>query len=147
METRALLLRENDRVKDNLTRICEDLTDEQVNYEHEAVDERGIGNVVSHLYGSLANRTAIVTGAGPAVTPDAPRTRGELIAFIDRTHDTIAQRLAKVTEEQLAATVTIRDRESTGIEAMMNSFSHAYRHVGNVLDARHLGGFETHVLG
>lgn len=147
METRALLLRENDRVKDNLTRICEDLTDEQVNYGHEAVDERGIGNVVSHLYGSLASRTSIVAGAGPASTPDAPRTRAELIAFIGQTHDTIAQWLAKITDEQLAATVTIRERESTGIEAMMNSFSHAYRHVGNVLDARHLGGFETHVLG
>ena len=147
MEISALLLRENDRVQDNLTRICEDLTDEQVNYGHEAVDDRGIGNVVSHLYGSLANRTSVVIGAGPAPASEVPHTRAELMAFINRTHDDLAEKISTITEEQLGATVTIRDREMTGIEAMMNSFSHAFRHVGNVLDARHLGGFETHVLG
>ena len=37
--------------------------------------------------------------------------------------------------------------ELPGAMAMLDGFAHAFRHVGNVLDARHLGGFETHALG
>jgi hypothetical protein len=147
VDIRALLLNENDRVKDYLTRVCEDLTDEQVNYAHEAVDDRGIGNIVAHAYGALANRAALVTGSGPAPSFETPRSRAEILALIEHAHTAVGERLARVTDEQLEGLVTVRDRQMTGVDGLLNSLAHVHRHVGAVLDTRHLGGFETHVLG
>ena len=41
MEAQALLQISNDLMQSQLTRVCSDLTDEQVCYGHEAVDEWG----------------------------------------------------------------------------------------------------------
>jgi hypothetical protein len=148
LDIKVLLQRENDRVQDYIVRSCSDLTDEQVTYEHDAVDERGIGNIVSHLYGSVLSRSSLVTGHGAIPQPtDPPRTLRDLLSYVDDTHKRVATLLDEVTEEQLGATVTVGTREMTGIEALMQGYSHAARHVGNILDARHLGGFETHALG
>ena len=57
MEAQELLLTNNNIVQNQLTRICSDLTDEQVRFAHEAVDVRGISNVVVHLYWSVMNRS------------------------------------------------------------------------------------------
>lgn len=149
MEIQALLQRENDRIKDYIVRSCNDLTDEQVRYGHEAIDERGIAGVVVHLYGSLAHRTALVAeGEIPADPAGLPRTIAELLAYADATHRHTADLIAKITEQRLASKVVLPPaREMSGIEAMMQGFMHSARHVGNILDLRHLGGFETHALG
>ena len=59
MDVKTLILGENNRIKGWLELVCSDLTDEQVVYEHDAVDERGIGNIVSHLYSGLGNRARL----------------------------------------------------------------------------------------
>jgi len=79
--------------------------------------------------------------------PDAPQTVADLVAFIDQTHATADGLIAKITPDQLTATVKLPYGEFPGATAMLDGFGHAFRHVGNVLDARHLGGFETHALG
>jgi hypothetical protein len=149
VDAKALFLANNDLVQNQLQRICSDLTDEQVVFEHDAVDERGIGNIVSHLYGNIVYRTTIITGGQPDPNPiEPPRTAVDLMAFIDRTHDRASELIAQISEEALGRTVTLRPgREVSGSAAMIEGFAHAFRHVGNILDARHLGGFETHALG
>ena len=149
MEIQTLLQRENDRLKDYIVRSCNDLTDEQMRYGHEAVDERGIAGVVVHLYGSIARRAAAVVQAEPPQEPsDLPRTTADLLAYVDATHRHTAELITRITNERLESTVVLRPgREMAGIEAMMQGFSHSGRHIGNILDIRHLGGFETHALG
>lgn len=144
-----MLQRENDRIQDYIVRSCSDLTDDQVRYAHEAVDDRGIAHLVVHLYGSFANRAATVVGKPPIELPsDPPRTITALLEWVDRTHRQAASLISEITDQQLEATVTLPpSRQMTGLEAMMQGVTHAARHVGNILDARHLGGFETHALG
>jgi hypothetical protein len=77
-----------------------------------------------------------------------PETAKDLMAAIDAAHRIATERIAAITPEQLAAMVSTRSsRQLSGADAMVESFAHAFRHVGSILDARHLGGFETHALG
>ena len=149
MDIKALLQRENDRVKDYIVRSCQDLTDEQVRFGHEAVDERGITGVVVHLYNSLERRAATVAEREAPGEPDPlPQTIADLLAFADATHRRTATLIDQISEQRLESKVVLPpSREMTGIEAMMQGFTHSARHVGNILDLRHLGGFETHALG
>src|SRR4051794_18936542 len=149
VDAKALFLANNDLVQNQLQRICSDLTDEQVVFEHDAVDERGIGNIVSHLYGSIVSRSTLITGGQPdPALVQPPRTTADLLAFIDQSHDRANLMIGKMTDAQLDTVVTLRPgREMAGSAAMVEGFAHAFRHVGNILDARHLGGFETHALG
>lgn len=142
----SLLQRENDRVQDYIVRSCQDLTDEQVSYSNDNVDERWIGNIVSHLYGNVANQVSRVMG-GETQQYEAPRTTADLLKFAESIHQKVADGLTRLSEDKLEATFDQRGREVTGLELIMNGYSHAFRHVGNILDARHLGGFETHALG
>lgn len=150
VDIKEILLAENERLKSQFTSICSDLTNEQVVFDHEAIDERGIGNVVLHAYGSILNRARTVNGLTIVPESDLPRTTDALMAFIDGTHQQVQAQFADLNEERLQTVVeygTRRKWESPGIELLMAGFAHAYRHVGSVLDARHLGGFETHALG
>jgi hypothetical protein len=149
LDVKSILLRENDRVQDYFTRACSDLTDEQVNFEHDAIDERGINGLVVHAYHTVESRTRTVTGqGGQEPMPERPATLAGLLAFVNEAHDRTAKLIERITDAQLEATVTLsQNRQMTGLEAMMQGYMHAARHVGNLLDARHLGGFETHALG
>jgi hypothetical protein len=149
MNVKSILQRENDRIQDYFVRACSDLTDEQVNYEHDAIDERGINGLVTHAYHTLESRARVVAGQPPLEgSPERPTTIAGLLVFVDEAHQRTAKVIDGITEQQLEATVTIPPaRQMTGIEAMMQGYMHAARHVGNLLDARHLGGFETHALG
>jgi hypothetical protein len=148
MDARDLFLANNDLVRIQLRRICSDLTDEQVVYEHDAVDERGIGNIVAHLYGSVLNRTSAILGVEPDPAREIPRTSADLMEFIEFAYKEANARIGGISTEQLEATIMLRSgREMTGGNAMVEGFAHAFRHIGNILDARHLGGFETHALG
>lgn len=147
MDIKTLILGENNRVRGQLLLICSDLTDDQVVYEHDAVDERGIGNIVSHLYGGLTNRARQIMGEERLDPSQPPRTSGELLAFIDDAHARAASHIERLTPEQLNAEMDFRNQRMPGASVMMDSFAHAFRHIGNILDARHLGGFETHALG
>ncbi len=146
MDVVSILQRENDRVQDYVVRSCQDLTDEQVAYTNDSVDERWIGNIVSHLYGHVANQVARVSGGEPQEY-EAPKTIAALLALAELVHARTAEGLAKISEAQLEATYDRRGQQTAGLELIMNGYSHAFRHVGNILDARHLGGFETHALG
>jgi hypothetical protein len=147
MEAQALLQISNDLMQGQLTRVCSDLTDEQVRYGHEAVDERGIGNIVTHLYWSVVNRSRAVAGLERAQPPDPPQTAAALLAFIDDAHRQATESIGKITDQQLLAVIKLPYAEFPGCVAMADGFSHAFRHIGCVLDTRHLGGFETHALG
>ena len=147
MDSKELMLTNNNIVHSQLVSICSDLTDEQVRYAHEAVDERGLSNVVVHLYWGIVNRARAVTGLEREQPPELPQTRAELVAFIDSAHQKAAQHIGQLTEDQLTGVVKLPYAEFPGATAMLDTFAHAFRHVGNVLDARHLGGFETHALG
>jgi uncharacterized damage-inducible protein DinB len=147
MDVKMLILGENDRVRSQLLLICSDLADEQVVYEHDAVDERGIGNIVSHIYSGLGNRARQVNGEPRQDPPEPPRTNRELLAFIDGAHARTASLIERVTPAQLDAQIEFRNQQIAGASIMMDAFAHAFRHVGNILDARHLGGFETRALG
>jgi uncharacterized damage-inducible protein DinB len=149
MDITPILQRENDRIKDYLVRACSDLTDEQVNYDHEAIDERGINGMVVHMWDALETRARAVAGLeAQNLNHERPATLKELLAFVDEAHRRTAEVIAGITEEQLQRTVPIPPgRQMSGIEAMMQGYAHCCRHVGNLLDARHLGGFETHALG
>lgn len=127
-------------------RSCQDLTDEQVSYSNDNVDERWIGNIVSHLYGYVANQVARVNER-ESQEYEVPKTTAVLLSFAEQAHREVADGLSRLFEAQLAATFDQRGREVTGLELIMNSYAHAFRHVGNILDARHLGGFATHALG
>ncbi len=147
MEPKELFHTSNNIMKRQLESICGDLTDEQVRYTHEAVDDRGLSNVVVHLYWSIGNRSRALVGLDREAPPDPPQTTAELLAFIDTAHKRAAQYIDQITEDHLRAVVTLPYAEMPGATAMLDGFAHAFRHVGNVLDARHLGGFETHALG
>lgn len=147
MDVKTLILGENNRVRGQLLLICSDLTDEQVVYEHDAVDERGIGNIASHIYGGLTNRARLVLGESRLDPPDPPRTNAALVAFIEEAHGRVATLIESMSSQRLDGDVDLRNQPTPGATAMMDSFSHAFRHIGNILDARHLGGFETHALG
>ena len=147
MDVKTLILGENDRVRRQLQLICSDLTDDQVVYEHDAVDERGIGNIVSHIYGGLGNRARQVLGEERAEPAQPPRTNAELLAFIDEAHSRTAALIQRITDEQLDSLIDFRGQQTPGASVLMDSVAHAFRHIGNILDARHLGGFETHALG
>jgi hypothetical protein len=149
MDAKAVLIRENDRVRRQLQLICSDLKDEQITFGHEAVDERGIGNVVQHLYGGMVRRVDLILGNTPPPSNTEPPTTAEsLMAYIEEAHRQLAERMAKITDEHLEANVkNLANREMTGITSITEGYAHAYRHIGNILDLRHLGGFETHALG
>lgn len=147
MEAQALLQISNDLMQRQLNSVCSDLTDEQVRYGHEAVDERGIGNIVSHLYWSVVNRSRAVAGLERAQPPEPPQTAAALLAFIEDAHRQATESIGKITDAQLLAVVKLPYAEFPGCGAMADGFAHAFRHIGCVLDTRHLGGFETHALG
>jgi hypothetical protein len=147
MDVKTLILGENDRVRRQLQLICFDLTDDQVVYEHDAVDERGIGNIVSHIYSGLGNRARQLLGEERADPPEPPRSSAELLAFIDDAAGRTAGLIQRITSQQLDSELDFRGQQTAGASVMMDAFAHAFRHIGNILDARHLGGFETHALG
>src|SRR5437773_6460009 len=118
MEAQALLQISNDLMQSQLTRICSDLTDEQVGYGHEAVDERGIGNIVSHLYWSVVNRSRAVAGMERAQPPEPPKTAAALLAFIEDAHRQATENIGKISDEQLLAVVKLPFGEFPGCVAM-----------------------------
>lgn len=147
MELRALLIRENDRVQDWVVRACQDLTNEQVCYSNDVVDERWIGNVVLHVYDSIDGKTVqVATGQRPPDAENPPKTVADLLSYVNATHDRVAAGLAALSDAQIEGSVKVRERDVSAIEILMQGYSHAYRHIGNILDIRHLGGFETHAL-
>src|SRR5579871_6646893 len=120
MEMQPILQRENDRIKDYLVRACSDLTDQQVTYEHEAIDERGINGLVVHLYANLESRACIVAGR-PTTDhgSERPTTLAALLAYVDGAHQRTAEAITGITEEHLQRQVTIPPaRQMSGIEAM-----------------------------
>jgi uncharacterized damage-inducible protein DinB len=150
MDILSVLLAENDRIHSQLASICSDLTDAQAVFTHEAVDERGISHVVVHLYGAILNRARIIIGLDALPEAEPPRTTKALMAYIDDTHAKAKDCLAEASEDELDKVFeygTRHRRQSPGIELIMAGFAHANRHTGQILDARHLGGFETHALG
>ncbi|MSQ24492.1 MAG: hypothetical protein EXR58_08125 [Chloroflexi bacterium] len=147
MDAKELLLTNNNIVQNQLTRICSDLTDAQVSYGHEAVDERGIANVVVHLYGGVLNRSCALLGIDRDPVPELPQTTAGLLAYVDTAHARANELIGRITDAQLSGVVKVGSNELVGANAMLDIYAHAFRHVGNVLDARHLGGFETHALG
>jgi hypothetical protein len=147
MDMQAVFSRENDRILDYIVRSCQDLTDEQVCYSNELVDERWIGNLTTHMYGIVVQRFEMIAGLDTTPAAEAPETTAALLAQAHKSHDRIGECLPKMTEADLAKTHDLRGNQVAAQELIMNSFSHAFRHVGNILDARHLGGFETHALG
>ncbi len=147
MDVKTLILGETNRVRAQLLMICSDLSDEQVVYEHDAVDERGIGNLVSHIYSGLGNRARQVLGEERADPPEPPRTSAELLKLIDDAHARTTGLIGRITADQLDGEIDFRGQRTAGASVMMDSVAHAFRHIGSILDARHLGGFETHALG
>lgn len=147
VEVKILLLLQNDRLNRQLELICGDLTDEQVIFGHEAVDERGIGSVVEHIYGTVSRRAQQVAGVEPSQRAEPPGTASALMAYIADTHAKTHELLTALTDAQLEADLIIGSRRSPGAHAIQDMLIHAFRHVGNILDLRHLGGFETHALG
>src|SRR5438105_4917790 len=119
LDIHSVLQRENDRVQVYIVRSCQDLTDEQVSYSNENVDERWIGNIVSHLYGNVANQVSIVLGNDTEQFA-APQTTVELLAFAERTHRQVAQGLELITDAKLESKFDRRGRELTGLELLMN---------------------------
>lgn len=69
------------------------------------------------------------------------------VAFVNSAHEQADQFINQIVENQLQSVVELPYAEMSGATAMVDTFARAFRHVGNVLDARHLGGFETHALG
>ena len=147
MDARQLFLTNNSILQSRLQKICSDPTDEQVRFAHEAVDDRGLSNVVIHLYGSVMNRARAILGQEREPAPELPQTTAELMTFINESHVKAEGLIGQITDAQLEAVVKLPFAELPGATAMLDSYAHAFRHVGNVLDARHLGGFETHALG
>ena len=147
MDPKELLLINNEIIQRQLMSICSDLTDEQVRFAHEAVDTRGLNNMVVHCYWSIGNRAQALLGHERQAAPEAPQTTADLVAFISQAHDRAEAAIKQITEAQLLDLVTLPYATMPGATAMMDGFAHAFRHIGNVLDARHLGGFETHALG
>ncbi len=94
METKAILLAENDRVRNYLKLVIADLTDEQGRYGHTAVDERPIGAIVQHIYGSLRLIAEAVRagGVGQGVVPQA-RGVTEVAARVPRAGEARDDRL------------------------------------------------------
>ena len=101
---------------------------------------------MSHLYSGLGNRARLVLGENRQDPPDPPRSSGDLLSFIEDAHARTAGLIQRFTPDQLDAEVEFRGQPMAGASAMMD-YAHAFRHIGNILDARHLGGFETHALG
>jgi hypothetical protein len=147
VEAKELFLTNNSIMQKQLLSICGDLTDEQVRFAHEAIDDRGLSNVVVHLYWSIINRSRALNGLDRAEPPQPPQTTAELVAFINDTHRQANELIGRISEDRLKEVVKLPYAELPGATAMLEGFAHAFRHVGNVLDARHLGGFETHALG
>jgi hypothetical protein len=147
VEPKELFLTSNNIMQKQLLSICGDLTDEQVRFTHEAIDERGLSNVVVHLYWSIINRSRALNGLDRADPPAPPQTTAELVGFINDTHRQANELIGKISDSSLTTIVKLPYGEMPGANAMLEGFAHAFRHVGNVLDARHLGGFETHALG
>lgn len=153
METRAVLLGENDRVRDYLKLVIADLSDEQVKYGHTAVDDRPIGAIVQHIYGSLVliGRIAAEGGmpaGGRPVPQSPPETKAETLALIERMHSVVADSWSRLSDAELARPLTLPWGEpTTGAGALLAGVAHAHRHIGNIIDARCLGGFKTLALG
>lgn len=147
MEVKTVLLLQNDRLNRQLELVCGDLTDEQVVFGHEAVDERGIGSVVEHIYGTVSRRVQQVAGVEPSQPAGPLRTSAALMAYIADTHGKARDLLSSLTDSQLETELVMGSRQSPGAYAIQDMLIHAFRHVGNILDLRHLGGFETHALG
>lgn len=147
VEAKTLLLLQNDGLNRQLQLVCGDLTDEQVVFGHEAVDERGIGSVVEHIYGTVSRRLHQVRGAEPPPLGEHPRTTAGLMAYIADAHRRAEELLTSLQDSQLEAEIQIGSRQLPAAYAIQDMFIHGFRHVGNILDLRHLGGFETHALG
>lgn len=147
MEVKILLLLQNDRLNRQLELVCSDLTDEQIVFGHEAVDERGIGSVVEHIYGTVSRRVQQVAGVEPSQGAEPPRTSAALMAYIAETHGNVGALITSLTDSKLEAELVMGSRQLPGAHAIQDMLIHAFRHVGNILDLRHLGGFETHALG
>ena len=57
---------------DYIVRSCQDLTDDQVCYTNDNVDERWIGHLTTHMYGLVLQRIEMITGSEQTPAAEAP---------------------------------------------------------------------------
>lgn len=99
-----------------------------------------IGNLLLHLDGST--RMWVVSGVGGAPNlrdrqrefDERDRRPGvELLAQLKATLAEVDRVLAAVTDEQLAATIQVRDKQLTALAAIYHAVEHFSMHTGQIL--------------
>src|SRR4051812_17930927 len=100
MDLFGVILRENERTRDYIVRLCQDLTDEQICYANDNVDERWIGNIACHLYPHVSTQVSKALGEPPKeFTP--PKTTAGVLQFAEATHAMVQADMKRLTAAQL----------------------------------------------
>jgi uncharacterized damage-inducible protein DinB len=149
MDVKGVIIRENHRVQDNLTRVCQDLTDEQIHFVAKETSSggRAISPLVVHIYETIVARAEEVCGINGTTNERLQaETTAALLQYIESAHEKVDEAFSQVTDQQLEDIYELSGREFSGIEMIMGSFSHGQRHIGNIQDIRGFGGFPDKTL-
>jgi hypothetical protein len=136
----------NDQVRNLFRDMVRGLSDEQVRYSAAAMDERSIGGVVAHGYGSVVVFAKILMGEEGkwSDVPAAPETLVGVLELVEGTHDELDELLREMPEEILEKKHMMSwGRELTGVEALTGGIAHGMAHAGGIQGIRAIGGFPT----
>ncbi|HMC53757.1 MAG TPA: DUF1572 family protein [Gemmatimonadaceae bacterium] len=104
-------------------------------------DGNSIAMIVRHVGGNLVSRfTDFLTADGEkpwrnrdGEFADGPFTRADVQSTWAKGFDTVAAQLAKVSEDDLGTTITIRGAELRVHEALCRSLAHTAMHTGQII--------------
>ncbi len=144
MAEKSILRSMNKALKMELQKVIHDLTDTEIGYSAPSIDERSICDVAIHAHRPLLAVASVITGREWPARPPRPKDCVALGVLLGEMAEQIDEWLVESDDRVLSKPVTLRWGDfPTGTEAMINSLTHGFVHVGAIRGIRALGGFPT----
>lgn len=153
MDTKTILLTLNERFHTALFAMLSDLTDEQMQTNAPAIDERTIAEVSIHAYSNVLGIFAVVAGkewslerwpiSDWPVHLTRPVTTAALLTLPNELHAQAHTILDSLSASALDHTAILPWGEQQGGEAIIDALLHGLRHVDAIGGMRALAGFPT----
>ena len=146
-----LLLEGNFDTWSSMLAVIEDLTPEQLSYNHPNYEQRTIAQMITHAIDtqySFYTQTLVLGRKYKELKLKLPKTKNEAIKMIVKTFKTTTNLWKNLKPKDFTKEIhTEWGQVLTGELALFQSITHTHYHVSEICFLRGIGGFPTKAMG
>ncbi len=126
-DSKAMLLKHLKTSREFTLKVAEQMPEASYDFKL-TPPQMSFGEQMVHISQALGAFLATLQGQKPAFGKPASMTKKEVIAFMQKSFDSVIDGVSKLTPEQLSKTYATDDGQMTGVEMVMSMLDHTTHH-------------------